>query len=183
MDIALISLLKMKPFEYITVSELCKKADVNRSTFYLHYENMCDLLDEATRYLLDDFLSYFSNDTKIIAFNISECELDDLNFVCDKYLNPYFTYLKENREVFLTALSNIKSFKFDDVYKKLYENIFAPILSRFHYPEEDRKYVMLYYLNGINAINIEWLKDGCKKTIQEMTKIVTECIFGLPGKK
>ena len=42
MDLALISLLKKKPFEYITVSEICETAGVNRSTFYLHYENIVD---------------------------------------------------------------------------------------------------------------------------------------------
>ena len=42
MDTALMSLLKKKPFEYITVRELCETAGVNRSTFYLHYENMGD---------------------------------------------------------------------------------------------------------------------------------------------
>ena len=61
MDLALISLLKKKPFEYITVSEICETAGVNRSTFYLHYETIADLLNETTRYLLDGFLSYFSS--------------------------------------------------------------------------------------------------------------------------
>ena len=59
MDIALISLLKKKEFGYITVSEICKIAGVNRSTFYLHYENVEDLLNETTQYLLNEFLSYF----------------------------------------------------------------------------------------------------------------------------
>ena len=51
MDLALISLLKKKSFEYVTVSEICEKAGVNRSTFYLHYETVDDLLNE-TRLLL-----------------------------------------------------------------------------------------------------------------------------------
>ena len=34
---------------YITVKEICEKAGVNRSTFYLHYENTTDLLQETTR--------------------------------------------------------------------------------------------------------------------------------------
>ena len=58
MNLALISLLKKKSLEYITVSEICKAAGVNRSTFYLHYETIGDLLNETTRYLLNDFLSY-----------------------------------------------------------------------------------------------------------------------------
>ena len=80
MDLALISLLKKKSFEYITVSEICKTAGVNRSTFYLHYENIGDLLDEAIRYLLDDFLTYFSTDIQSIALNLSDCELNELFF-------------------------------------------------------------------------------------------------------
>ena len=110
MDMALISLLKKKSFAYITVSEICQTAGVNRSTFYLHYETVGDLLEEAARYLLNDFLSYFSTDTKSIALNLKNCELNDLVFICDKYLTPYFMYIKDNKEVFGTALANNKTF-------------------------------------------------------------------------
>ena len=50
-------ILKTKSFEYITVSEICKKAGVNRSTFYLHYENTRDLLEETIRNMTNDFIS------------------------------------------------------------------------------------------------------------------------------
>ena len=179
MNLALISLLKKKPFEYITISELCEKAGVNRSTFYLHYENTYDLLDETTQYILDGFLSYFTTDTKSIAFNLANNNLDELNFINSEYLTPYLTYIRENKEIFSTALSHIKSFDFDRVYERMFEHIFNPILDRFHYPEEDRKYVMMYYLNGINAISLEWVKDDCKKSIEEISKIIDTCIFGL----
>jgi AcrR family transcriptional regulator len=179
MDLALISLLKKKPFEYITISELCNEAGVNRSTFYLHYENIGDLLNETAKYLIDDFISYFSNDRIEFNFNFSNCEIIELNFICDKYLVPYLTYIKDNKEVFLTVMSNGKSFGFDKTYKNLFENIFNPILKRFNYPEEDRNYVMMYYLNGINAINVEWMKNNCQKPISDILRIIKECVFGL----
>ena len=47
MDEALAALLEKKDFEYITVKEICDAAGVNRSTFYLHYENTRDMLDET----------------------------------------------------------------------------------------------------------------------------------------
>lgn len=47
MDEALIRLLEVKDYEYITVKEICEKAGVNRSTFYLHYETVNDLLSEC----------------------------------------------------------------------------------------------------------------------------------------
>ena len=175
MDLALISLLKKKPFEYITVSEICETASVNRSTFYLHYETISDLLDETTRYLLDDFRSYFPTDT----IDLVCCDRNELVFVCDKYLTPYLTYIKNHKEVFGTAITHNKILKFEDVHKRLFDNIFNPILDRFHYPSNTRQYVMMYYLTGINAIVLEWLKNGCDKSIAEISEIISVCIYGL----
>lgn len=178
MDMALIFLLKKKSFEYITVSEICETAGVNRSTFYLHYENIGDLLEETTRYLLDDFLSYFSADTQAIATNIQNCALDELVFIGDKHLTPYLTYIKDHKEVFSTALLHKKTLGFEKVYMRMFENIFNPILDRFQYPPSDRPYVMMYYLNGINAIVCEWLKNGCHKSIEEISEIISICVYG-----
>lgn len=47
MDEAFLTLLAKKDFEYITVKEICEVAGVNRSTFYLHYETMSDLLSKV----------------------------------------------------------------------------------------------------------------------------------------
>ena len=68
-DRALLSLLEKKPFEYVTISELCEEAGVNRSTFYLHYENTADLLKEATAYVLDNFASYFLYETFMLSMS------------------------------------------------------------------------------------------------------------------
>ena len=178
MDLALISLLKKKPFDYITVSEICEEAGVNRSTFYLHYETIGDLLAETTRYLLDDFLAYFSTDTKSIALNLMDCELSDLIFICDKYLSPYLSYVKDHKEIFGTALLYNQALGLEDVYKRMFDNIFNPILERFQYTPSNRQYVMMYYLNGVNAIILEWLRNGCDKSIHEIAEIISICIYG-----
>ena len=178
MDLALISLLEKKEFEYITVREICETAGVNRSTFYLHYETIGDLLNETVRYLLNDFLSYFSADSQSIALNLMECELSKLVFICDEYLTPYLSYIKDHKEVFHTALSHNRTLGLEDVYKRMFENIFNPILNRFDYPKDDRQYVMMYYLNGINAIIVEWLRNGCDKSIKDVSKIISMCIYG-----
>ncbi len=178
MDKALISLLQEKSFEYITISEICKKANVNRSTFYLHYENTVDLLDETARFMLNDFMAYFDVDVKNITNKFKECSLDELNFISDEYLHPYLSYIKDNKSIFSTVLLHSVSFGFNEIFQRLYENIFNPILDRYNYPFTDRKYAMMFYLNGITAVVTEWLKDGCKKTIGEVSQIIYGCIFG-----
>ena len=59
MDEALLLLLEKKEFEFITVKEICEKAGVNRSTFYLHYENVGDLLRETVELIGRRFYSSF----------------------------------------------------------------------------------------------------------------------------
>lgn len=178
MDLALISLLEKKPFEYITVSEICQAAGVNRSTFYLHYETVADLLNETVRYLLDDFLAYFTEDKKAAIQGLRDCELQDLLFICDEYLTPYLTYIRDHKEVFGTVLRHNKTLGFEAVYKQMFENIFDPVLERFRFPPDVRQYVMMYYLNGINAVIVEWVRDGCRKPIREISHIISICIYG-----
>jgi hypothetical protein len=92
---------------------------------------------------------------------------------------PYLSYFKENRKIFLTVFENGKLFGFEETYKKLFENIFDPIMDVFRYPESERKYVMAFYLNGINSIIMEWIKEDCVKPEKEVVKIINDCIFGL----
>ena len=99
-------------------------------------------------------------------------------FICDRYLTPYLTYIRDHKEVFKVALEQNRVLGFEDVYRRMFENIFNPILERFRYPSDVRQYVMMYYLNGINAIIVEWLKNGCDKSTDEISKIVAVCIFG-----
>lgn len=179
MNDALVTLLARKPFEYITVSEICKEAGVNRSTFYLHYENTLDLLSETTKRMMDSFLSYFPVETERITTQFSNCELNELNYISSEYLHPYLSYIKGNRLVFSTAMAHSVSFGFDSIYRRMFQYIFNPILARFRYPEGDRQYVMMFYLNGIIAIVVQWLNEGCEKTEEEIARIIQECILGL----
>ena len=138
---SLLEILKSKPLPKITIKEICENADVNRSTFYLHYENICDLLEETMQYMIDSFLSYFPVDMELIKLDFSCFELVELNYITEEYLNPYLSFIKENHRIFSTALLNSRVFGFEKIFNRMYANIFEPILQRFNYPVEDRKYV------------------------------------------
>ena len=55
---ALIHLMETRPFPTVSVTELCREAGVQRSTFYAHYHNTMELLMDAGQKALDDFRSY-----------------------------------------------------------------------------------------------------------------------------
>lgn len=107
MDEALITLLEKRDFEYITIKEICDTAGVNRSTFYLHYENTSDLLEETIRYILDKHFSYYAIDTKGIIERFEECGQKELVFITSEYLTPYLTFIKENQRIFKVPSNNL----------------------------------------------------------------------------
>lgn len=178
MDKALLSLLEKKDFEYIAIKEICEVAGVNRSTFYLHYENTADLLKETTKYILDSFLTYFTVDRQSITIQYQECKLQDLVFITPEYLMPYLTFIKENQRVFITAVKHLGTMDFENVYNKMFKFIFNPILERFSFPEKDREYVLKFYLTGITAIVMEWLKNDCNESIEDISRIIIQCVIG-----
>ena len=178
MNRALVSLLEKRDLEYITISDICREAGVNRSTFYLHYETIGDLLEETTRYLLDDFLSYFAVEPQQVVDGFQTCALRDLNFITEQYLMPYLSYMRDHRRVFAVAMSNVHTLGFDGVYRKLFTHVFDPILARFDYPEEDRTYVMLFYLNGLTAVVTQWLREDCRRPVEGIVHLIQDCIFG-----
>lgn len=78
MDEAFLRLLEKKDISYITVKEICETAGVNRSTFYLHYETISDLLSESVNYLNDQFLAYMKKDKEAVVSRLQKCSLNEL---------------------------------------------------------------------------------------------------------
>lgn len=177
MDEALFSLIEEKDLEFITVKEICEKAGVNRSTFYLHYETIGDLLDECLVYLLRRFQNSFEDEEKRKSRNIPDAALDELNFITPDYLLPYLNFVKENARFFQTAVLHARLFGSMKMAEKLQNEIFSPVLRRFHYPEEIHKYVLLYYLNGIIAIVTEWIRSGLNKPPEQIASIIMKCVL------
>ena len=60
MNQALLSLLEKKDIDFISITEIAKKAGVSRSTFYLHYDDIYDLLEETLENLNREFVNSFS---------------------------------------------------------------------------------------------------------------------------
>lgn len=176
MDEAFLALLEIKDFAYITVKELCAAAGVNRSTFYLHYETLEDLLGECAQYLNDRFLSYMQRDCAAFVEKLHTCPLEELCLVTPEYLTPYLTFIKENQRLFRTSLAHAGTLHLEKSYAGLLQYVLFPILERFSVPEEDRPYLMAFYISGLMAVVTSWLDTGCEDSVARITSIMQRCI-------
>ena len=177
MDEAFLELLEQKNFAYITVKEVCEKAGVNRSTFYLHYETVADLLAESIEYLNSQFLTYFREISNGIVARLRDCPLYELYLVTPKYLTPYLSYIKDHKRLFQTAVENAGTLQLDETYDKMFRHVFTPILERHQVPAQDRTYIMAFYIRGLMAIITEWLKGDCANPIDHVIAVMQQCVM------
>lgn len=176
MDEAFLTLLGKKDFAYITVKEICAVAGVNRSTFYLHYETMADLLSESVNYMNQQFLSYMQKEEVPFLAKIDSCPIEDLYLVTPEYLAPYLSYIEQHKKLFQTALDNVAVLELNKNYEQLFSHVLAPILNRYQVPEQDRNYLMAFYIQGLMAIITEWLKHDCSDSAGHIIQLMQQCV-------
>lgn len=176
MDEAFLELLEQKDFAYITVKELCAKAGVNRSTFYLHYETLADLLAESAQHIIDRFVAAMPHDTQEFLEKLPERPVEELYLITPEYLVPYLTYVKEHRRVFRTTVEQASALRMTDAYEALSRHVFLPILNRFGVSAADREYLMAFYISGLMAIINRWLQADCQDSIEHIISVMQACI-------
>ena len=176
MDEALIALLEEKDLEYITVKEICHQAGVNRSTFYLHYETISDLVNETMEMINQRFLSYFPQQEEEVLDNMDSRKLEDLVLVTRQYLLPYLHFIRDNKKVYRAAFRNPSSMQAHTRYGELKRHILGPILERFEIPSAHQPYYMAYYVEGIIAIVKEWLRQDCADEVEMIADIIESCV-------
>ena len=176
MHAALISLLEKKDFEFITIKEICETAGVNRSTFYLHYDNVNDLLTETVEAVYKDFFERFGeNETKEV--NIADKKDEELFLVTPKYLMPYLEFVEQNRKLFSLMYEKNEMIGAEKMYTSWFRDIFGPILTRFGVSEKEQPLIMIFYLKGLIGVITEWVNHDCAESKDEIISVIQKCII------
>lgn len=152
---AVFDLLMEKDSEKVTVLEICQKADINKSTFYLHYKNAQDCFQQCIGALMDQLLSYCS----------------DLNY--DQIRNDptiYIQKLLNEVELSKPVLEKFKASKFSGsmlkwVKNELVKNIAAN--NGFTLQENYREYLTItFFVGGFVDTILEALADYDRDTLE-----------------
>ena len=153
---ALILLMKQTNFENIKVADICKYALVNRSTFYNHYQDKYDLLD--------DMLTNLKN--KI--FNLDNYQ--DIKSYYLSFFNTLLDYINEHKKSFTDILINNKNSIMIDI---LLNKIIKDILDNTKLKEKE--IVVKFYLGGIVYLITEYLSNN-KYTKKDMLDYLDKLI-------
>ena len=162
---ALINLLKDNLFEEIKVSDICKTALINRSTFYAHFEDKYDLVMS----LIEDLRESLSKELNTIA--------DDLS-VKDYYLElikAFLNHIEGKEDIYRSIMvNNRNSIIMDMVYATISDDINKRIDGLIN--GVPGNVVASFYLGGVVNIGFEWLKNGKTYSKEEMLEYLNKLI-------
>lgn len=158
----LLDLLLENHISEISVKKLCEKADMNRSTFYTHYQNQVELLKEIET-------KTYTEVQDLIMAGIRPNQKTDSILIFETLLN----YIKENKKVFLVLLGQNGS---DDFQTKLMELTQQAHDLRGVTPairdSWQLAYVRLYRVTGCTKVIETWVQEECQRPVSEIAKLL-----------
>jgi len=174
MNQALITLLEYKDVKDITVSEICKKANVNRTTFYLHYDNIFDLFQELSSELFKEYLNGFGKQIPIENYQYYNAK--ELAFNTPKYLLPFLNFIQNNKTVFKVFVKYPNIANIENLGGINLKQFFSIIMKKNGIQNKIIiDYMTEFYLCGVTAIVLEWLNNNCKDDMITVCEAIILC--------
>jgi AcrR family transcriptional regulator len=185
---ALSELIEEKGFNDISITDLTKRADINRGTFYLHYTDKYDLLEKVENEVIQEI----QEQTKDIH-SINLLNIDALNEPLP-FMIKLFEYFKENSNLMKAILGPQGDPRFHSKIKKFIEiNLFEKALTKAFNKENmlvPEEYFISYVLSAHLGVVQQWVESGMKKSPKDMASILTKLfllgpfgVIGLKGNK
>lgn len=168
--LAFIELLgEKKSFENITVSDICDRANICRSTFYYHYDDVYFVAEEFENELIEKLTLYF---VEIEEQTAKEYEL------CIKKV---IEFLKENEEIYRKAIvsSDVKYFV-EKLKLIMSKKVFEESTSLPFSTNEKEKYAQIRFLsNACVDIMVDYFKGNIKLTLDEVGDLIINFLNNL----
>lgn len=156
---AFMQLLQDRELKDVTVSDLCKMTELNRSTFYANYLDVYDLADKLRLKLEAEFGELFRHDP---SGQVTGGAL------------KMFTHIRDNQIFYKTYFK----LGYDE---KLQVFVYDRERAKEDFGNEHIRYHIEFFRHGINAMIKMWLADGCKETPEEMAEIIRREYGGRRG--
>ena len=178
---ALTVLMKEKTFDEITVSDLTVRADINRGTFYLHYKDKYDLLEQSEEDIIEGIKNIRSKKQ-----HLKREDLPNFDYMNEPlpFVTELFEYLKENADFMTVILGPKGDPGFQVKLKEVMRSSMAQgILS--HLNEDDLivplGYLSAYAISAQLGVIQHWLDTGMKETPEEVSLMMSRLVFGNPS--
>ncbi len=160
---AFVKLIQKKELTAITVTELAELADIDRKTFYLHYNTIHDILAEIEHEVADKVFELLHNNKpfsiEVFMFGLNDIMQQDIDF--------YKHISRETSYIFLKGHCK-------DILKYVLKDVF---FTDAKIPEEMFLIYAEYVSSGIIGIYTDWLRQESGISLEQLTQIAIDAVI------
>lgn len=160
-----INLLNKKPLHNITVTELAKKCNIERKTFYYHYENLPELIKEIFEEELEKVIEEFNE-----SLSWEECFILAAKFILDNkkaIKHMYESDYKLDLEKYVFSISG-------EIMNKYVSRVAKDTKAQ----EIDIKLIAYFYQCALSSALIQWVATDMKTDPKLITRRIGELMDG-----
>ena len=156
---ALMALYAQCDYQSITVTMLYREAGLHRSTFYLYYNSIDEVLREIEHEILEE-IQHFADKMNLFDTTNSSLTPSEIFANNEPYMIDYYKWQYSIREYLNPLLSSYGDPYFIQRYEQIvYDNTF-PALDFLGYKYNDKEYAVRFLAGGVIKTNQEWLLHG-----------------------
>lgn len=162
---SLLTILKEKPINKITPTELCRRADINRNTFYSHYDSVEALLHSIE----NDFFEQIRQSLEHSLRNNSIA----------MFLSEICQVIKANRDLCRVLLSENGNKDFlRDMISSAYDKSIAEWRSAGLKGNGDQSGLLYtFFVNGSVSVIQSWIQSDLKKEPDEIARFIMQATY------
>jgi AcrR family transcriptional regulator len=170
---ALLKLIQEKGFSTLTIQDIADEAIINRATFYLHYQDKYDLLEQVSHTFLQELMDVIN-----FSFHIEKDEVNVERFQIT--LKSVFENIEKNRDFYQVMFgpNGVQDFsikvekfvfeKFEDKFKEMVGD-----LSKLNIPSD---FVLNFICSAYVGVVRWWIKEDFCYSPEYMAKLLAKLI-------
>ena len=169
---ALQKLVEERAFSTLSVKDITEAAGLNRSTFYLHYAGLHELLEDNTRVLFNELREeIYANDLSERLWRPEQVE---------PYVSLVFRHLEKYCAFYKSMLGKYGDPYFNRLFQDLLsELLFEPLANSFDQRDTDPSSTLIlkFYCNGFTGIASWWLDNDMPISIPAASQQISRDIL------
>jgi AcrR family transcriptional regulator len=154
----LFELLQKHEFDKISVIDICRESMVTRATFYTHYKDKYDLLEDGIRTILFEPLEKYRTEKHEIE------NIDEMLSICEEVIH----IIDSRRSSFAYILRRNEYVEY--FIRKYLASVLVNIISSREHVPVPREIYAEYYSNACVSVVSAWIKDNMNYTANEIVE-------------
>lgn len=164
---ALLQLLEENDIDNITVKQICAVSNINRSTFYSHYDDILSLIHAIENRIHQEIISNYQNKAEA-----------GIGMLDGSFYHNFLTNIKKYKTFYKASLKKRTTFPLTEGYEEIMNHLVIPACSRKGITDNvSILYKLVFYQAGFTNILKYWVEHDCMESVETIESYIHELVL------